>query len=69
MCRRYQPDEDDIEKILYISEDPQDSSQIQAREQLKSFGQQLLTDFENGITPSEELDEISASIAEEAGDI
>ena len=65
ICRRYEPNEGDVEKILFICEDPRDSPQIETREQLNPFGQQLLKDFEDGVTSAEELQDIVMRKAEE----
>ena len=68
MCRRYEPNEHDIMNILAICEDPRQDDyppQIETREQLNPFGQQLLKDFEDGITSAEELEDIVKAKAEE----
>ena len=65
ICRRYEPNEDDVENILFICEDPRDSPQIETREHLNPFGQQLLKDFEDGVTSTEELEDIVKANTEE----
>ena len=55
MCRRYEPNGQDVMNILFICEDPRDSDEIETREQLNGIGQQLLRDFENGVTSAEAL--------------
>ena len=55
MCRRYEPDELGMSNLLLICEDPRDSCEIETREQLNPFGQQLLKDFEDGVISSEML--------------
>ena len=58
MCRRYEPNEHDIMNIVAICEDPRQDDyppQIETREQFNPFGQQILTDFENGVISSKML--------------
>ena len=65
MCRRYEPNGQDVMNILFICEDPRDSDEIETREQLNPLGQQLLKDFEDGVTSAEELQDIVMRKAEE----
>ena len=65
MCRRYEPNGQDVMNILFICEDPRDSDEIETREQLNPFGQQLLKDFEDGVTSTEELQDIVMRKVEE----
>ena len=60
MCRRYQPDEQDVLSILKISEDHRADNyppQIETRELFNPLGQLILKDFENGALSRTMLDD------------
>ena len=59
MCRRYEPNEQDIMNILAICEDPRQDDyppQIETREQFNPFGQ-ILKDFADGVISNKMLND------------